>query len=286
MTRVAGALEQARERIPGTEARQLLSHVLGRSHAWLAAHSDEALAAPSAAQFADLIVRRAEGEPIAYLLGSREFYGRSFAVTQEVLIPRPETELLVDLGIVKIGARRVAEVLDLGTGSGCLAITLALEIPTARITAAELSPTAVALARRNAERLEAVVQVIESDWFSALAEKAFDLIVANPPYIADQDPHLGAGDLRFEPELALSSGPDGLAAIRIIIREAPGHLSPGGWLFIEHGYDQAEAVAALLQAAAFLDIEQHRDLAGIIRVSGGRLDVRMSAALDVRVLCP
>ena len=286
MTRIDRVLEQARACIPGSEARLLLSHVLDRSHAWLAAHADEALAAPSAAQFVNLVGRRAEGEPIAYLLGSREFYGRSFSVTHEVLIPRPETELLVDLGIAKIGTRRAATVLDLGVGSGCLAITLALEIPSARVTAAELSPAAVALARRNAEQLEAGVRVIESDWFSALAEQRFDLIVANPPYIADQDPHLGAGDLRFEPGLALSSGPDGLAAIRTIIREAPGHLSSGGWLFIEHGYDQAAAVAALLQAADFRDIEQHRDLAGTLRVSGGRTGVRVSPALDVRGLRP
>lgn len=282
MTLIDEALSQARTRIAMAEARHLLCHVLDRSHAWLAAHGDEALAATAATRFADLLGRRVEGEPIAYLVGSREFYGRSFAVTPGVLIPRPETELLVDLGIAKHGARSAPRILDLGAGSGCLAVTLALEIPTARVTATELSPAALLLARRNARELKAAVRVIESDWFSALAAEGFDLIVANPPYIAEHDPHLSVGDLRFEPGLALSSGPDGLSAIRTIILQAPGHLSPGGWLFIEHGHDQAEAVAALLEAADFCDIEQHQDLAGILRVSGGRT----SAALDVRGLCP
>lgn len=269
MTRVDEALAQARAGIAMSEARRLLCHVLGCSHAWLAAHGEEALAATAAAQLADLVLRRNEGEPIAYLVGSREFYGRSFAVTREVLIPRPETELLVDLGIAKLGARVGPDILDLGAGSGCLAVTLALEIPAARVTATELSPAALLLARRNARELKAAVRAIESDWFSAVAEEAFDLIVANPPYIALDDPHLSQGDLRFEPPLALSSGSDGLAAIRLIVSEAKRHLRPGGWLLIEHGFDQAPAVAALLQAADFAGIEQHRDLAGILRVSGG-----------------
>ena len=282
MTSIDEALLQARAGIPGAEARLLMRHVLGRSHAWLLAHGEEELTTEEGARLTDLLARRGEGEPIAYLLGSREFYGRAFAVTPEVLIPRPETELLVDLGIAKLGDRESPLILDLGVGSGCVAVTLALQLPNAAVTAADLSPAAVVLARCNAELLKATVTVIASDWFSAVADEDFDLIVVNPPYIAEHDPHLGKGDLRFEPPLALSSGPDGLAAIRTIIRQAPGHLSPGGWLFIENGYDQAEAVADLLEAADFRDIEQHQDLAGILRVSGGRTGVQKSAALDVR----
>lgn len=270
MTRIAEALSQARAKIAMAEARRLLCHVLDRSHAWLAAHAEEALAEPAATRFAELVLRRTCGYPIAYLVGSREFYGRAFAVTPQALIPRPETELLVEMGIAKLGARAAPAILDLGAGSGCLAVTLALEIPTAQVTAAEVSPAAVLLARRNARELKASVRVIESDWFSAVAGAGFDLIVANPPYIAENDPHLSQGDLRFEPPAALSSGSDGLAAIRLIVSEAKHHLLPGGWLLVEHGFDQAQAVAALLQAADFADIEQHRDLAGILRVSAGR----------------
>lgn len=247
-----------------------MRHVLGRSSAWILAHGEETMTAEEDANFAGLVARRSEGEPVAYLVGAREFYGRSFSLTPGVLIPRPETELLVDLGIAKLAGRTAPTILDLGVGSGCVAITLALEIPAARVTAADLSPQAISLARRNARELGASVDVIESDWFSAVAEKDFELIVANPPYIAAEDPHLGQGDLRFEPPQALSSGPDGLAAIRSIALQAKRYLAAGGWLLIEHGHDQAGAVAALLQEAGFSGIEQHRDLAGILRVSGGR----------------
>ncbi len=270
MTRIDQVLSQARSRIVMAEARRLLCHLLDRPHAWLAAHGDEVLSEAEALRFVDLVGRRAEGEPIAYLVGCREFYGRSFSVAPGVLIPRPETELLVDLGIARLGTRRASAILDLGTGSGCLGVTLALEIPAARVTATEMSPAALFLAGRNARELKASVRVIESDWFSAVAERNFDLIVANPPYIAENDPHLCHGDLRFEPPQALSSGPDGLDAIRAIIAQARSHLVPGGWLLVEHGFDQAPAVAALLQAAHFDDIEQHRDLAGILRICGGR----------------
>lgn len=286
MTCISEALANASALISGAEARLLMRHVLGRSHAWLLAHDDEAMTTDEMTRYAELLAHRSEGMPVAYLLGSREFYGRTFAVTREVLIPRPESELLVDLGIAKLRGRVAPAILDLGAGSGCLAVTLALEIPTGKVIAADLLPAAVALARHNAERLGAALKVIESDWFSAVSPGDFDLIVANPPYIAAHDPHLGQGDLRFEPPLALSSGPDGLAAIRTIIRQAPGYLAPGGWLFIEHGYDQAVALVALLQQAGFSDIEQHPDLAGILRVSGGRMGVKKSAALDVGAQCP
>jgi release factor glutamine methyltransferase len=245
--------------------------VLNRNTAWLEAHRDDHPDAASAARFIDIAARRAAGEPVAYLIGMREFYGRDFSVAPAVLVPRPETELLVDVALAAIKDQRAPRVLDLGTGSGCVASTLALERPDASVTALDISSAALALARENARRLDARVEFIESDWFAALPEQAsFDLIVANPPYIADGDPHLSVGDLRFEPALALSRGHDGLAAIRRIVAAAPERLSADGHLWFEHGFDQAAAVAQLLAAAGFVAIEQHRDLAGIVRVSGGR----------------
>jgi len=267
---VVEALAAARARIPVAEARLLLGHVLGRSAAWLEAHRDAALPAGAAAQLSALTERRAAGEPVAYLLGHREFYGRSFGVTPDVLIPRPETELLVELASEKVDAGRTAAILDLGTGSGCLAITLALELPRARLTAVDVSPAALAVARSNAERLGARAAFVASDWFAALPAQRFDLIVANPPYVAAGDPHLTEGDLRFEPLGALTDHADGLAAIRRIVAEAPRWLGVGGWLLLEHGYDQQAAVRSLLEDAGFGSIEQHRDLAGIVRASAGR----------------
>lgn len=271
MLSIAAALADARQRIPPAEARLFLTHLLGRSAAWLEAHRDDPLAPADAGQFSALVARRAAGEPVAYLLRLREFYGRDFAVTPDVLIPRPETELLVDIGKEKVGAHETASILDLGTGSGCLAITLVLELPQVRVTAVDVSPAALAVARGNAARLGAPVEFVASDWFAALPPTCYELIVANPPYIAAGDPHLVQGDLRFEPAGALTDHADGLAAIRRIVAEAPRWLVPGGWLFLEHGYDQAAAVQALLAAAGFATIEQHRDLAGIVRASGGRL---------------
>lgn len=270
MTTVVAALAATRQRIPAAEARLLLGHVLGRSAAWLEAHRDDVITMAAADEYSALVGRRAAGEPVAYLLGSREFYGRDFAVTPAVLIPRPETELLVDIVRQKLGVRETASILDLGTGSGCLAVTLALELPGARVTAVDVSPAALAVARANAARLGAAVGFVESDWFLALPPARYDLIVANPPYVAAADPHLGEGDLRFEPADALTDRADGLRAIRRIVSGAPGHLKPGGWLFFEHGYDQGTAVRELLDAAGFTEIEQLRDLAGIVRASGGR----------------
>lgn len=269
MSTVAAALAAARAKLPAAEARLLLGHVLGRSAAWLMAHDDEALGEEALLRFAALAARRAGGEPVAYLTGQREFFGRDFAVSPAVLIPRPETELLVEIALARLFAG--ARILDLGTGSGCIAITFALEFPQSLVTAVDWSEAALTVARGNAEQLGARVRFVCSDWFASLPGESFDLIVANPPYIAATDPHLAAGDLRHEPVAALSSGADGLDAIRHIIAAAPGFLAPGGQLWLEHGYDQATAVSALLTAAGLSDIEQHRDLADIIRVSGGRL---------------
>lgn len=275
VTTIAAAFAAARAHIPPAEARLLLGHVLGCSSAWLEAHREAALAPQQLAAYAGLVERRAAGEPVAYLLGRREFYGRDFAVTPAVLIPRPETELLVDVALAKVGVGRTAisaaRILDLGTGSGCIAITLALELPGARVTAVDVSPQALEVARVNAQLLGATVDLLASDWFAGLPEDRFDFIVANPPYVAAGDPHLLAGDLRFEPLDALTDQSDGLAALRHIVAAAPRWLKPGGSLFFENGFDQAAAVFDLLVAAGFTGIEQHRDLAGIVRVSGGRL---------------
>ena len=269
------SLQTAAQRIGRLEARLLLQQATGLTASTLAAYPERLLDAPALAAYLALVARREQGEPIAYLLGSREFYGRDFHVAPGVLIPRPETELLVEQGVVKITARTRSparpRILDMGCGSGAIALTLALECPDAAVTALDASPEALAIARQNAKKLAAPVEFIESDWFSALnPQEKFDLIVSNPPYIARADPHLSQGDLRFEPRTALASGDDGLDALRQIIAAAPRFLEPDGWLLLEHGYDQAAAVQALLDAAGFQAIEQHRDLAGILRVSGGR----------------
>ena len=264
---IAALLAEARQRIPVAEARLLLGHLLGKSAAWLEAHRDDDVEVD--ADYASLVGRRVAGEPIAYLLGVREFYGRDFSVTPDVLIPRPETELLVDIATTKVSPGETARILDLGAGSGCLAITLALELPQARVTAVDVLPAALDVSRTNALRLGARVEFVESDWFAALAPRQFNLIVANPPYVAAGDPHLREGDLRFEPAGALTDHADGLSALRCIIAQARSWLVPGGWLFLEHGYDQAAAVRKLLDAAGFVDLKQHRDLAGIVRTSGG-----------------
>lgn len=272
MTTIAALLAQARGHVLPNEARLLLAHLLERNTAWLEAHRDDVAETQIIEGFMALVARRATGEPIAYLTGWREFHGRNFRVTPDVLIPRPETELLVDLALEKLGAGTTARILELGTGSGCLAITIALELPAARVTAVDVSPAALTVADANARRLGADVAFIASDWFAALPPQRFDLIVANPPYVAADDPHLSQGDLRFEPRAALTDGADGLSAIRHIVTTASHWLVPGGWLFFEHGWDQGEAARALLSAAGYADIEQRQDLAGIVRVSGGRCD--------------
>ncbi|WP_374264121.1 peptide chain release factor N(5)-glutamine methyltransferase [Zoogloea sp.] len=265
------ALAAARGRIPASEARLFLREVSGASAAQIAAWPERTLSAEQAARFADLLARRVAGEPVAYLLGVREFYGRDFQVGPAVLIPRPETELIVDLVLARVVPGAAPAILDLGTGSGALAVTLALERPAATVTAVDFSPAALAIARANAAALGASVRCVESDWFAALdAGERFDFIVSNPPYIVDGDPHLSQGDVRFEPASALASGPAGLDDIRRIVAAAAAFLLPGGWLMLEHGYDQAEAVRGLLRGAGFGEVASERDLAGIERVTCGR----------------
>jgi release factor glutamine methyltransferase len=260
----------AQSGLPSLEARMLLARVLGKTRAWLIAHADDA-AGPEAGQaFAALTERRRQGEPIAYILGVREFYGLEFQVGPAVLIPRPETELLVELALARIPRNTAVRVLDLGTGSGAIAVALAKQRPQARLTAVEVDYAALSIARANASRHRVSVRFFCGDWFGALPREMFDLIISNPPYVAAGDAHLAAGDVRFEPQRALLAGADGLDCIRAIVASAAAHLHPGAWLLFEHGYDHAEICRALLQARGYREAQSWPDLAGIPRVSGGR----------------
>lgn len=267
---IAGALAWARERIDQVDARVLLRHVLSCPASRLVAWPEQRLSDAEWGAFQGMVERRAIGEPVAYLVGEREFFGRTFAVTPSVLIPRPDTELLVELALAHFTGRRRVRVLDMGTGSGALAITLALELDGADVTALDRSREALWVAMANAARLGASVSFVQSDWFAAVGDERFQLIVANPPYIAAADPHLDEGDLRFEPRTALAAGPRGLDDLAEITARAPQHLEAEGWLFLEHGYDQALSVRGLLADAGFASIASWKDLAGIERVSGGR----------------
>jgi len=255
--------------LPPLETRILLCHALGLSRVQLITRSEQV---PDAAQrelLAQLLLRRQAGEPIAYLTGGREFYGLEFRVTPAVLIPRPETELLVELAIERLPEG--GSLLDLGTGSGAIAVAIAHARPDAHVTALDASAAALEVARGNAERHGVRVEFLHSDWYAALPAMRFDLVVSNPPYIVSGDTHLAQGDLRFEPVDALTDHADGLSALRTIVSGAPAHLVDGGWLLMEHGYDQAEAVRSLLTVRSFAEVRSWRDLAGIERASGGRL---------------
>lgn len=257
---------------PRLEAEILLAHLLGRPRAWLFAHSDDPLDLPLRVRYDALVARRRAGEPIAYLTGIRDFHGLTLAVAPGVLIPRPETELLVDLALAEIDARSCATVLDLGTGSGAIALAVAAARARVRVTAVERSTAAAAIAAENILRVGIDrVELVISDWFSALAGRRFELVVSNPPYIAADDHHLGAGDLRFEPLEALASGSDGLDSIRAIVAGAPGHLVAGAALMIEHGNEQGAAVRAVFVAGGFGEVETVQDLEGRERVTRGRL---------------
>jgi release factor glutamine methyltransferase len=259
---------QALGALEAREARLLLAAATGFSEASVLAHPERELPAAAEAAFRSFAERRVRGEPIAYILGAKEFYGLPLAVNPSVLIPRPETELLVERAL----ALRPASVLDLGTGSGAIALAIKRHLPASRVVAVERSAAALAVARRNALKLGLEVDFRHGLWFEPVAGERFDLVVSNPPYVAMGDGHLSQGDLRFEPQSALVAGPEGLDALRDIVRGTPSHLNPGGWLLVEHGLGQDVAVRGLLREAGFDEIHTWPDLAGIARVSGGGLE--------------
>ena len=256
--------------LPPLETRMLIGRTLGVSRSWMIAHDRDPLSNEQVVQIRALIERRVSGEPMAYIMGEREFMCLTFETSAAALIPRPETELLVETAIDYVREHPRANVLDLGTGTGVIAVSIARFCPGALVLATDKSPDALALARRNAEKHRtAHVRFLESDWFDGIPQQAFDLIVSNPPYIRRHDPHLQQGDLRFEPPMALTDYSDGFAAIRRIIAGARAYLANGGWLWIEHGWDQAEHVRYMLGKVGFKNIESRNDLSGIERISGG-----------------
>ncbi|MFP3800742.1 peptide chain release factor N(5)-glutamine methyltransferase [Paraburkholderia sp. SIMBA_027] len=267
--------------LPALEARILLMHVLGWRRTQLITRGDEALDAAPVAAFRALEARRVAGEPTAQLVGAREFFGLDFDVTPDVLIPRPETELLVETALAALEGIAQPRVLDLGTGSGAIAVAIASARPDARVWAVDRSEAALAVAARNAAKLldahrpGGALSFVAGSWYDTLdAALRFEVIVSNPPYIANGDPHLDQGDLRFEPRGALTDEADGLSCLRAIVDGAPARLVAGGVLWMEHGYDQAAAVRALLDARGFAEVRSEQDLAGIERISGGRFGTR------------
>lgn len=272
---VAGLLYDATRQLAGAEARAeaelLLAGALGRDRGWLYAHADESLDEAQRSRFQAWVARRCRGEPVAHLLGHREFWSLSLQVTADTLVPRADTERLVELALERVAPDSDMEILDLGTGSGAIALALARERPRASIVAVDRDARALDVARRNAARLGLDrVSFLQGDWFSPVRGRRFDLVVSNPPYLAADDPHLGEGDLRFEPRDALVSGLDGLDSIRRIVADAPGHLGPNGLLLMEHGWTQAAAVRALLERRGFDEVATWGDLEGRDRVSGAR----------------
>ncbi|GAB2796047.1 peptide chain release factor N(5)-glutamine methyltransferase [Dyella kyungheensis] len=250
------------------EAELLLLHVLDKPRSWVIAHADDRLDETQLAAFAALVQRRGEGEPVAYITGHRGFWTLNLEVTSATLIPRPETELLVELALSRMDA--AARVVDLGTGSGAIALAIARECPTARVVATDASADALAVAQRNAAKHGIRnVRFAQGDWLAPLAGEHFDLVVTNPPYIEADDVHLGQGDLRFEPATALASGADGLDDIRRIVAQSRDHLVPGGALLMEHGWNQGPAVRAILEGAGYSDVFTEQDLEQRDRVSGG-----------------
>lgn len=256
------------------EADLLLAEVLGCTRIQLITGADRAVAPADVDCYRALCARRDAGEPVAWLLGRREFYGLDFAVTADVLIPRPETELLVDLALEWLDPADGSSLLDLGTGSGAIPVAVAVARSRrgrrTRVTAVDVSPAALDVARANARRHDADIRLLRSDWFDALSGERFDVIVANPPYVRAGDPHLDEGDVRFEPRLALVGGADGLDAIRHLLATAAAHLVDAGRIAIEHGYDQGQDVAAIFTRHGFVDVRRHDDLAGIWRVTSAR----------------
>ena len=269
---VAQSLVTAQARgLARIDVQRLLLHALGRApheRAWLLAHDLDMLTPAQAVRFGDLCDRRLQGEPVAYLVGQKNFHGVDLAVDARVLDPREDTETLVDWALACIAPAQACRVADLGTGSGAIALSLGARRPLASITATDISADALDVARANGERLGVAVRWRQGSWYQPLAGECFDVIVSNPPYIAEGDPHLPA--LRHEPSTALVSGADGLDDLRRIVAGAPAHLRPAGWLLLEHGWDQAGAVRELLRNAGFEAVQSRPDGAGIARCSGGR----------------
>ncbi len=269
--RVDALLRAARSRIDPVDAEWLLAFALGRTRTWLFAHADAQVDVAAQARYEALVGRRYAGEPVAYLTGSQGFWSLALQVSPDTLIPRPETELLVELALARLPADRDLRVADLGTGSGAIALALASERRRARVVATDASAAALDIARRNAAAAGiASITFSQGDWWAALGNATFDLVASNPPYLAEDDPHQHAGDLRFEPRQALVSGVDGLDAIREIVRGASAHLLPGGWLLLEHGWEQGPAVRALMHAAGLVDVATEQDLEHRDRVTLGR----------------
>jgi release factor glutamine methyltransferase len=271
MLKVREALQSAAQRLGDrTDAEVLLAYALSKPRSWLIAHADDALSAEHASAYHLLVEQREQGEPIAYITGRRGFWSLDLEVTPATLIPRPETELLVELALERLPVDAEVRVADLGTGSGAVALAIARERPRANVVATDASADALAVARRNAERHGINnVSFARGDWFAPLRGHRFDVVVSNPPYIERDDAHLNQGDLRFEPLSALASGVDGLDDIRRIIMDAQAHLVEDGWLLFEHGWNQGEAVRALLRNASFAKVSTMRDLEGRDRVSVG-----------------
>jgi release factor glutamine methyltransferase len=265
---VAGAL--AASGIEPREARLLLAEACGFSEASVLAHPERELPAAMGAHFLEMAARRRAGEPVAYIVGRKEFYGLPLAVGPAVLIPRPETELLVELALERLPADAGAAAVDLGTGCGAVALALKRNRPRARVVAVEQSAAALEFARRNAAKLGIEIDFRHGRWFEPLAGERFDVVVSNPPYVAIGDPHLEEGDVRFEPRAALLGGKKGLDAIEVITRAAPAHLRADGWLLLEHGEGQDADVRELLSAAGLKSVQNWPDLAGIARVSGAK----------------
>lgn len=282
MTQLDSVLRDARQQLcaalalesksAALEAQILLAHALNKPRAYLLASPNEELSCGDIALFVNFLQRRLRGEPIAYILGKREFYGFELCVSQDVLIPRPETELLIDIALSHLPEQQPIQILDLGTGSGAIALALAKLRPDAQVTAVDNSLKALAVAQHNADQLAlSNARFFVSNWFDAFTpSEQFDLIIANPPYVAENDPHLHQGDVRFEPLSALTSGVDGLDDIRHIARAAPAYLAPDGLLMIEHGYNQQDTIINLLNALNFWDVTGHRDFADVARVTTGK----------------